>query len=59
MIFCIAAARGLRAERWCRFCRSSKNNTEPLNIYILTINYEDTVAFTKKSAKFLDKLVMK
>ncbi len=34
-----------------------KNNTEPLNIFILTINYEDTVAFTEKSAKFLDKLV--
>ncbi len=34
-----------------------KNNTESLNIYILTINYEGTVAFTEKSAKFLDKLV--
>ena len=34
-----------------------KNNSEPLYIYIMTINYEDTVAFTKKSAKFLDKLV--
>ena len=35
----------------------AKNNFLPLNIYILTINYEDTVAFTEKSAKFLDKLV--
>ena len=34
-----------------------KYNTQPLNIYIMTINYEDTVAFTEKSAKFLDKLV--
>ena len=34
-----------------------KNNFEPLNIYILTINYEDTVAFAEKAAKFLDKLV--
>ena len=34
-----------------------KNNSEPLYIYIMTINYEDTAAFTKKSAKFLDKLV--
>ena len=34
-----------------------KNNAEPLHIYIMTINYEDTAAFTKKSAKFLDKLV--
>ena len=33
-----------------------KNNSESLNIYIMTINYEDTAAFTKKSAKFLDKL---
>ena len=34
-----------------------KNNNDPLNIYIMTINYKDTVAFTKKSADFLDKLV--
>ena len=34
-----------------------KNNSEQLHIYIMTINYEDTAAFTKKSAKFLDKLV--
>ena len=34
-----------------------KNNFEPLNIYILTINYEDTAAFAEKAAKFLDKLV--
>ena len=34
-----------------------KNNSESLNIYIMTINYEDTAAFTKKSAKFLDQLV--
>lgn len=36
-----------------------KNNSEPLNIYIMTINYKDTVAFTEKSAKFLDGLVKK
>ena len=36
-----------------------KNNTEPLNIYIMTINYKKTIAFTVKSAKFLDKLVKK
>lgn len=35
----------------------AKNNVEPLNIYIMTINYKDTAAFTKKSANFLDKLV--
>lgn len=34
-----------------------KNNSEPLNIYIMTINYKDTVAFTEKSAEFLDGLV--
>ena len=34
-----------------------KNNTRPLNIYIMTIDYKDTVAFTEKSARFLDKLV--
>ena len=34
-----------------------KHNSEPLNIYIMTINYDGTVAFTEKSAKFLDKLV--
>ena len=34
-----------------------KNNTRPLNIYIMTISYKDTVAFTEKSAKFLDRLV--
>ena len=34
-----------------------KNNSLLLGIYILTINYEDTVAFTQKSADFLDKLV--
>ncbi len=35
----------------------AKNNVEPLNIYIMTINYKDTAAFTRKSANFLDKLV--
>ena len=34
-----------------------KHNDNPLNIYILTINYEDTKAFTKKSADLLNKLV--
>ena len=34
-----------------------KNNVEPLNIYIMTIDYENTAAFSKKSADFLDKLV--
>ena len=34
-----------------------KHNEQPLNIYIMTINYEDTEAFTEKSAKFLDGLV--
>ena len=34
-----------------------KHNTEPLHIYIMTINYEDTQAFPQKSAKILDKIV--
>lgn len=34
-----------------------KHNSAPLNIYIMTINYKDTAAFTKKSADFLNKLV--
>ena len=34
-----------------------KNNLDPLCIYIMTINYRDTVAFTKRSAGFLNKLV--
>lgn len=34
-----------------------KNNSEPLNIYIMTINYENTKAFTKKATDFLNKLV--
>ena len=34
-----------------------KNNSEPLNIYIMTINYKNTVAFTKKSADLLNRLV--
>lgn len=34
-----------------------KHNSQPLNIYILTINYEETVAFTQKAADFLNKLV--
>ncbi|MBR3139089.1 glycosyltransferase family 8 protein [Candidatus Saccharibacteria bacterium] len=36
-----------------------KHNKGVLHFYILTINYEDTVAFTEKSAKFLDSLVKK
>ncbi|MBR2709138.1 glycosyltransferase family 8 protein [Candidatus Saccharibacteria bacterium] len=36
-----------------------KHNKGVLNFYILTINYEDTVAFTEKAAKFLDELVKK
>ncbi len=36
-----------------------KHNKGVLHFYILTINYEDTVAFTEKSAKFLDGLVKK
>lgn len=36
-----------------------KYNDSELHFYILTINYEDTKAFTEKSAKFLDKLVKK
>ena len=36
-----------------------KYNDNPIHFYILTINYEDTVAFTEKSAKFLDSLVKK
>ena len=35
-----------------------KNNSEPLNIYIMTINYENTIAFTKKSADFLVKAIV-
>ena len=34
-----------------------KHNTRPLNIYIMTINYEETIAFTEKSTKVLDKIV--
>ena len=36
-----------------------KHNRGVLHFYILTINYEDTEAFTEKSAKFLDGLVKK
>ena len=36
-----------------------KHNSEPLNIYIMTINYKDTKAFTEKAAKFLDELAKK
>ena len=36
-----------------------KHNKGVLDFYILTINYDDTVAFTKKAAKFLDDLVKK
>ena len=34
-----------------------KHNRVPIYFYILTINYEDTKAFTEKAAKFLDSLV--
>ena len=34
-----------------------KHNKGVIHFYILTINYEETKAFTEKSAKFLDKLV--
>lgn len=36
-----------------------KYNKGEIHFYILTINYEDTKAFTGKSAKFLDSLVKK
>ena len=36
-----------------------KHNKTQLSIYILTINYEDTKAFSTKSAKFLDELAKK
>lgn len=36
-----------------------KHNKGVLHFYILTINYEDTKAFTKAAAKFLDELVKK
>ncbi|MBQ3465155.1 glycosyltransferase family 8 protein [Candidatus Saccharibacteria bacterium] len=36
-----------------------KHNKNALSFYILTINYEDTKAFTEKSAKYLDSLVKK
>ena len=36
-----------------------KNNTEMMNIYIATIQYEGVKPFTEKSAKFLDSLVKK
>lgn len=36
-----------------------KHNDEPLNIYIMTIDYETTKPFTKRSASFLDSLVKK
>ncbi|MBR2641402.1 glycosyltransferase family 8 protein [Candidatus Saccharibacteria bacterium] len=36
-----------------------KHNKGVLNIYILTINYETTVAFTAKTAEFLNELVKK
>jgi len=36
-----------------------KHNKGVLHFYILTINYETTIAFTKKAAKFLDELVKK
>ena len=36
-----------------------KHNKGVLHFYILTINYETTIAFTKKAAKILDELVKK
>ncbi|MBR3256284.1 glycosyltransferase family 8 protein [Candidatus Saccharibacteria bacterium] len=36
-----------------------KYNKEVIRFYILTINYEDTKAFTKKAADYLNKLVKK
>lgn len=36
-----------------------KYNKNPIHFYILTINYENTKAFTTKAAKFLDELVKK
>lgn len=36
-----------------------KHNKNPIHFYILTINYENTKAFTAKAAKFLDELVKK
>jgi len=36
-----------------------KHNKGILHFYIMTINYEDTVAFSDKSAQFLDELVKK
>ena len=36
-----------------------KHNKNILHFYILTINYEDTVAFKNESAKYLDELVKK
>ena len=34
-----------------------KHNDQPLNIYIMTIDYETTKPFTEKSTKFLNSLV--
>lgn len=34
-----------------------KHNTEPLEIYIATIDFENVKPFTKKSAEFLNKLI--
>lgn len=34
-----------------------KHNTEPLNIYILTIKYDNVIPFSEKTAEFLDQLV--
>ncbi|MBR5939211.1 glycosyltransferase family 8 protein, partial [Candidatus Saccharibacteria bacterium] len=36
-----------------------KHNKGEIHFYILTINYETTVAFEEKTAKFLDELVKK
>ena len=36
-----------------------KNTSEPLNIYLLTINYEDSKPISDQTAKLLDELVKK
>lgn len=36
-----------------------KHNKEPINFYIMTIDFEDTKPLAKKTAKFLDGLVKK
>ena len=36
-----------------------KHNTEPLHIYIMTINYQSTKPFSSKNAAFLNRLIKK